>query len=380
MSIISPPNPVLLDDDGKPLKKKRQENASTGATAASIQSCQGYARAINPNVMAGEKWSWRMTSPALLASAVVLPPLLANTFVGAILYTSYLQFLGQLHPPSSHATKRVDPLPPLTATLTAGFLAGSVQSLVAAPVDALQIRFHSSDFVDGKYHNMWQYAWRKSQEIGVRGIFAGWSLSLIRDSFGAAAFFATFEYIKGQMFYAFVSNMYGQYGQLTGSQKDHIAAQRQSKGSAEDEVRSRPSVIKPHYMIEPTFILLAGVTASIAQALILFPISRVQEIHYGRLVWIDAHPRGPAGATTRRAHALGVYASAYRKTIRQCFAVARREGGMRRWLYRGFLKGTLRQVPSTSAGLIVFEVFRRKYSSDQDEVRISKDGYDILLV
>jgi len=62
---------------------------------------QGYARAINPRVQAHEAWSWRMTSPAILAHAIrtqgwgfipnqVLPPLLANTLVGAILYTSYL--------------------------------------------------------------------------------------------------------------------------------------------------------------------------------------------------------------------------------------------------------------------------------------------------
>ena len=42
--------------------------------------------------------------------------------------------------------------------------------------------------------------------------------------------------------------------------------------------------------------------------------------------------------------------------------------------------GTLRQVPSTSAGLIVFEILRRKYALDEEEVRIHKDGYDILLV
>lgn len=40
MSIILPPNPVLLNDDGKPLKKKkkREDNASTGATAASMRA------------------------------------------------------------------------------------------------------------------------------------------------------------------------------------------------------------------------------------------------------------------------------------------------------------------------------------------------------
>lgn len=51
----------------------------------------GYARAINPYVAANAKWSWRMTTPAVLAHAVrtegwgfipnqVLPPLMANTW------------------------------------------------------------------------------------------------------------------------------------------------------------------------------------------------------------------------------------------------------------------------------------------------------------
>jgi len=50
----------------------------------------GYARAINPHVQAELGWTWRMTTPALLAHAIktegwgfipnqVLPPLLANT-------------------------------------------------------------------------------------------------------------------------------------------------------------------------------------------------------------------------------------------------------------------------------------------------------------
>jgi hypothetical protein len=50
----------------------------------------GYARAINPHFGETAKWSWRMTTPAVLVHAVrtegwsfipnqVLPPLLANT-------------------------------------------------------------------------------------------------------------------------------------------------------------------------------------------------------------------------------------------------------------------------------------------------------------
>merc|ERR1711977_703642 len=149
---------------GQP-QKTRHDNASTGFGAATMRvltarflafyfrapikaffrsrvDYMGYARAINPRVQAGEAWTWRMTSPALLASAVqrhgwsflpnqVLPPMLANTVVGAVLYTAYLQTLGKLHEPSARPTKRVDPLPPPSKTLAAGFIAGSIQSLLA---------------------------------------------------------------------------------------------------------------------------------------------------------------------------------------------------------------------------------------------------------
>jgi len=70
---------------------------------------------------------------------------------------------------------------------------------------------------------------------------------------------------------------------------------------------------------------------------------------------------------------------AYKVTWDRCIAEAKATGlGMRRWLYRGFWWNTIRQVPSTSAGLIIFELFRRKYGLT-DQVRINRDGYDILL-
>ena len=40
---------------------------------------------------------------------------------------------------------------------------------------------------------------------------------------------------------------------------------------------------------------------------------------------------------------------------------------------------TIKQVPSTSAGLVIFELVRRRYSSEAEAVKIKKDGYDILL-
>ncbi|TKA23704.1 hypothetical protein B0A50_06540 [Salinomyces thailandicus] len=407
-AVAAAPLPPIIREGGRADRqpqKKSQDNASTGVGAATMRvltarfltfyfrapikaffrsrvDYMGYARAINPRVQAGEAWTWRMSSPALLASAVhrygwsflpnqVLPPLLANTVVGAVLYTGYLQTLGVLHEPSARATKRVDPLPPPSKTFAAGLVAGSIQSLLAAPLDALQVRFKATDMMNAKYSNMWQYAYQKTAEIGSRGIFAGWTLSFLRDAVGNAAFFATFEYVKGQAFYSFVSNFYGHYGKLTGAQQENIKSQSGIAGSP---------VIKPHYMLEPTFLALAGVAASVVQALIQYPVSRVQEVHYGRLTWIDAHPREIKKDLSLHASAIRLYASAYRKTFKQVWVAARKDGGLRRWLYRDFLLRTVTQTPSTAAGLIVFEVIRRRWGDDSDVVKINKDGYDILLV
>lgn len=321
-----------------------------------------------------------MTSPALLFSAVrhygwtfvpnlFLPPLIANTAVGAVLYTAYLQALGRMHEPSSYATKRVYPPPPPGISFSAGFLAGSVQSVLAAPLDALQTRFQAKEMMQGKYTNMWEYGYRKTREIGARGIFAGWSLSFVKDSLGAGVFFATFETVKSQAFYSFVSTWYGDWANLSDIQKEAITAQQATSGLPQ---------IRPHYLVEPTFLLLAGVAASITQAVVQHPLGRIQEIHYGRLAWIDSHDRHAPGE--RKTRALRLYAAAYRKSLRHILVVARRNRGLTRWLFHDFFMGTLRQVPSTSAGLIAFEVIRRMYGNDDEAVRIPKDGYEIVLI
>ena len=108
---------VLPAPDGS----QKSKNAATGASAAGIRALSsqlvafyfrtpikaffrtrfdytGFARAINPYVQANERWSWRVSTPGLLAHAIkehgwgflpnqVLPPMLANVTVGAILYT-----------------------------------------------------------------------------------------------------------------------------------------------------------------------------------------------------------------------------------------------------------------------------------------------------
>ena len=320
-----------------------------------------------------------MTTPGILAYAIrthgwsflpnqVLPPLLANVGVGAVLYASYLTNLGLLYEPAAHSSKRIYPPPPLHTTFTAGFTAGIVQSLAAAPLDALTIRFRTKDLTEGRYKHMWQYAAHKLREIGPRGVFAGYGLSFVKDSFGYGAFFASFEFIKSQCFYEFVSSYYGHYNVLSVSNQQQVDVQR------ERQHYTRP-LIKPHYLMEPAFILLAGVTASVLQQGIAHPMQQIQDLHYQRLATLDEQ----MSSKPSRFNTMQLYKHAYEKTMRAAAKRSIGSGGWIRWLYQGFWSTTIRQVPSTSAGLIVFEVFRRKFGMGEDAVKISKDEYDILL-
>lgn len=283
--------------------------------------------------------------------------------VGAILYTSYLQILGSLHQPSSQPIKRIYPPPPAYSTCVAGFSAGAIQSVVAAPIDALQVHFRTSDVLDGKYKNIWQYGRGKLAEIGIRGVFAGWGLSFIKDSMGYAAFFATFEYVKAQSYYAFITNYYGGLSPYSYSM---VHADSDKDGTF---------LIKPHYAIEPTFLMVAGISASITQQAIYHPMTLLQTIHRKSMSQPNCH----AKSSTVSSEVLRSHWSVYNATYQNCLVYVRRFGGWRRWLYRGFFFHTLKQIPSTSAGLVIFELVRKRYSIEAEAIRIEKDGYDILL-
>ncbi|OQD97913.1 hypothetical protein PENVUL_c076G10054 [Penicillium vulpinum] len=358
----SPIAPILLEPHLGELpgssRRISRNDAATGASAAGVRALSAqmaFARAVNPRVAEG-KWSLHTTTPGLLLHAVrtygwrfipnqVLPPLMANAGVGAVLYTSYLQVLGALHEPVSQGVKRVWPPAPPSATFAAGFTAGTIQSIVAAPLDALQVRFQTSDMLEGQYRSMWHYGHHKLKQIGLRGVFAGWSLSFMRDSLGYAVFFSSFEYIKSQSYYSFVTWYYGSL------QADHVGM----LSSSESSDRGVP-LIKPHYALEPCFLMIAGVVASITQQTIQHPLSRIQDLHLGRLEYLDHQ----ASFIPSRQKMIRLYYHAYQETFKRCKRKAARAGGWQSWLFRGFIGSSLRQVPSTSAGLIIFELVRRR--------------------
>ncbi|EEY22179.1 mitochondrial carrier protein [Verticillium alfalfae VaMs.102] len=375
------------------------------------QGERGMSGAVTRNNGLRHTWDWlRGTTPGVLTTAIrhhgwgvvpnqILPPLLANVTVGAVLYTSYLQILGQLHEESARARRTVYPPPEPVHTFTAGLLAGALQSLVAAPLDAIQARYDHRDLLPadgrgGAPKSMWTFSAEKLREIGPGGIFAGYGLSLLKDGLGSAVFFSTFEYVKAQSYYRFVT---WYYGDLNEDMANLLATRRPTRagGRAADNDGITPLIIKPHYAIEPLFLLLAGVTASFAQQAVMHPLTHFQLEHWDHLEDIDqktANRRADAAARGRRAGA-GVHLPHSSKKGEKGgiprgpgdVGAVRGGGGRPRAGAcaagcTGGSGGTRSvRVPSTSAGLIIFELVRRKYGLRSDEVRINKDGYDIQL-
>ena len=258
---------------------------------------------------------------------------------GAVLYSTYLRFLDNLHPPAATTARHQLLPPPLQSTFIAGSVAGAVHSSIITPLEALQRSFQAKDIIEGKHKNMWLYGFSKSRELGFRRLYAGWSLCLVKETISCALFFATFEVIKSQGYRHFTIYYYGQEKNLSTSSSSTAA------------LIKRPDTLKPHYALEPAFLMLAGIAASVAQQVVQHPLERVQDTFYKALESVQEKRSSNHDASRL----------AYQKTLERSVTHARRVNGWRRSLFRGFLWNTIKQTPSTSAGLIIFELVRKRY-------------------
>ena len=278
-----------------------------------------------------------------------------------------------------------------------------MQSLCAAPVDAVAVRWGAgkgpdggSDGKNGKRinENIWSYSARELRKIGIKGVFKGFGLSVTKDTLGFGLFFSTFEYIKAQACYKFIMTYHGDlHGDvlapfLTPNSVGLNAHAETGRGEGEGVV----DVIKPHFAIEPAFLALAGMTASLAQQAIAHPLGRVQDVHFWSITQgerksateplsADILPKQSLAKTNEQAVCeKPVITASYRNTWAICKQQARKAGGWWKYLYTGFWWSTIRQVPSTAAGLVIFELVRKRYADEVEAIRIEEDGYDILLV
>ncbi|KAI8979490.1 mitochondrial carrier domain-containing protein [Mycotypha africana] len=375
----------------KPKKQKAKEVTSVGGTTAiartlMMQSLYLFyrtpiklfrplrvdylvmARALMPiDTASVKRFSFRYTSIGMITHAVktkgwtfiprhILPPLIANTLIGTVLYTTYIATLPIFHPPSAYQLHRPFPPPPYTSVFLAGCIAGAAQSVIATPLDSLKVRFEVSDLLEGKHKSMYQFAKSTLKELGLASAYRGFTLTLARDSLSCGLFFATFEWVKQQGYYYFLDEMYGlQVNSRSTLQKIESNWNDDEEEDDDNETKitagPRKKREKPPLMLEPLFVILAGATAAVAYQIIDHPLSKIHSIFY-----IEEGQSEFANKSAKES-----VNSLYKRTWEQCKAQVKLNGASwHRFLYQDFASTVLRVVPATSIGFLVFELVKRE--------------------
>ncbi|CCH42528.1 hypothetical protein BN7_2072 [Wickerhamomyces ciferrii] len=294
-----------------------------------------------------KKFGWRFIPDT------VLPPLVANSATGVVLYTSYLMSLQYYNGDKKNFLE--DPLP--IDTFRAGFVAGTFQSIAAAPIDAIYARSSANELLKGQHENLWKFGWKKLREVGVSGVFAGYSLSFLKESTGFAVYFCLFETIKNQGFrFARDSLINFRY------YKEKVMSPFNFTMTKEEYIKQCENE-KKFKFLKTSFVFLAGMTASFSLQMIQYPLTKIQSIHLSRLEAFDIYgsalPNG--GKPQSRSRMLTIYYNTYLDTLEHVlFIQSNSKLSWYDWLYRGFRRHALTTIPATTIGLVVLESLRSK--------------------
>lgn len=295
----------------------------------------------------------------------VFPPLLANSATGIILYGSYLTALEAFdnqHEKSKE--KRHDFYYSPKDTWRAGFIAGAVQSLAAAPVDAIFTRLSAAEILSGEHQNLWVYGLNKLREIGLVGVFAGYSFSLVKESLGFAFYFSTFELVKTRG-YNITNRMILTYRRTKQSFLDKLPWISKSVTSEVDAQKLKLEQNRLSKILKLTFVLLAGASAAFLLLAVQYPLTKIQKIHLLRLEALDIYN---LATRTNEKQFIKVYYNSYIDTFQQMVKMKRR--AKQTWFqvaYKGFVRNALFTIPATSVGLLVFEIMRTQLSDELEE-------------
>lgn len=298
----------------------------------------------------------------------VLPPLIANSATGLILYGSYLTALDHFdnrHQDDKNEKQKRDFYYSPIDTWKAGFVAGFFQSLAAAPIDAIYTRLSAAEMLNGEHQkNLWVYGLNKLKEIGLVGVFAGYGFSLIKESLGFAFYFSTFEIVKTQG-YNLTYKVIKSYERLKKSIESKMSF-FSTHSPNKIEIDQKKMLFNQERLIKvlkSSFILLAGASAAFSLLAVQYPITKIQKIHLSRLEALDILNSSYKGNFPF----IKVYYNSYIDTYQQIVKMKRKS--KKTWFaigYKGFVRNALTTIPATSVGLLVFEIMRTKLSDSLD--------------
>lgn len=302
----------------------------------------------------------------------VLPPLIMNSATGLILYGTYLTALDRfdkrnVEEKSSKQTPEFYYSP--VDTWKAGFIAGVLQSLAAAPIDAIYTRSSTAEILNGEHQkNLWIYGLHKLKEIGLVGVFAGYGFSLLKESFGFAFYFSTFEIVKTQG-YNLTYKVIKVYNRFKASAKKTLAVIF-PKMKNSDQID--PDILQLEQrrltkILRSSFILIAGASATFSLLAIQYPLTKVQKLHLARLEALDIY-NAASHPTASRTPFFKLYYNSYIETFEQAYKLKlKSKSTWFQFAYKGFVRNALTTMPATSIGLLVFEIMRTKLADQLDE-------------
>ncbi|KAK6201184.1 mitochondrial carrier protein [Scheffersomyces amazonensis] len=298
----------------------------------------------------------------------VLPPLIANSLTGLILYGTYLTALDHYNGSHFQTNKRHDfnYYSPID-TWKAGFLAGSIQSLAAAPVDAIYTRSNVAELLNGKNQNLWVYGINKLKEVGLVGVFAGYSFSFIKESLGFAFYFSTFEIVKTQG-YNWTYKAVVAYRRSKEKIVEKIATITKMDEEKVDEKLLQFERNRTAKILKSSFILLAGASAAFSLLAIQYPITKIQKLHLSRLEALDIYNQA---ANISRRPLIKLYYHSYIDTYHQILKIKyKSKSSYFNLAYKGFVRNALSTIPATSIGLLVFEIMRTRLSDNFEDYTV----------
>lgn len=249
-------------------------------------------------------------------------------------------------------------------TWKAGFIAGAVQSLVAAPIDAIYSRLSTAELLSGKHENLWKYGAHKLKEIGLVGVFAGYAFSLVKESFGFAFYFSTFEVVKTEG-YNVTYRVISAFRNFTSAVREKFVY---FSGAAAPKVN--PEMVRLEQarltrVLRYTFILLAGASAALTLLSVQYPLLKLQKTHLHRLEALDIYNLSKPPAHSRPF--IKLYYNSYLDTLH--YVQNMRRKSQLSWMqlaYKGFGRNALTTIPATSVGLLVFEIMRTRVADSVD--------------
>ncbi|KAJ1654505.1 hypothetical protein IWQ61_005578 [Dispira simplex] len=324
----------------------------------------------------------------------IFPPLFANSFIGTVLFTTYAYYLPRFQAWSSTtipnlqesgptttnvaeaevaANQQSVPIPTgtlpvlvtqfrahqaLVAGVLAGGIAGFTQAWVATPFDNLTARFQIADLISGKYPSMMYFVRTSVQSTGILSLWKGAGFTVTKDTLGFAFFFGTFEGTKQWLYNWVLHTFYSTTKPYpstmnTFSHVDHPSWRTNMATTVYGE--SYPLPEKPHPLLRPSCVLVAGAIAALGYQLIEYPVSQFNQVLRSDLAHLEQH-RHPS-------HRM------YQLAWRHCRRLVKSKafgGSYRRLFYSGFAVNSLKALPATALGFLCFELVRDVLEDDSD--------------